>query len=97
MPARPAGLEPGRRMGDLDGGILLIGDCGAIMGNCYGESPRIVQVVGDHHDLGGQRLAEGGCLFQRFLHRTDEGFLFQGERLDERLDDPGDSGPQERL
>ena len=42
MPARPAGLEPGRRMGDLDGGILLIGDDGAIKGNCYGESPRIV-------------------------------------------------------
>jgi predicted dehydrogenase len=42
MPARPAGLEPGRRMGDLDGGILLIGDGGAIIGNCYGESPRIV-------------------------------------------------------
>jgi len=42
MPARPAGLEPGRRMGDLDGGILLIGDNGAILANCYGESPRIV-------------------------------------------------------
>ena len=36
------GLEPGRRMGDLDGGIMLIGDHGTIMGNCYGESPRIV-------------------------------------------------------
>jgi len=42
MPARPAGLEPGRRMGDLDGGILLIGDEGAIMAGCYGESPRLV-------------------------------------------------------
>jgi predicted dehydrogenase len=42
MPARPANLEPGRRMGDLDGGILLIGDHGAIMGNCYGESPRLI-------------------------------------------------------
>ncbi len=42
MPARPAGLEPGRRMGDNDGGILLIGDHGAIMGNTYGESPRLV-------------------------------------------------------
>ncbi len=46
MPARPAGLEAGRRMGDLDGGILLIGDEGAIMGNCYGESPRIVPESG---------------------------------------------------
>ena len=42
MPPRPAGLELGRRMGDNDGGILLIGDRGAIMGNCYGESPRLV-------------------------------------------------------
>jgi predicted dehydrogenase len=42
MPARPAGLEPGRRMGDDDGGILLIGEKGAIMSGCYGESPRIV-------------------------------------------------------
>jgi hypothetical protein len=29
-------------MGDLDGGILLIGDEGAIIAGCYGESPRIV-------------------------------------------------------
>lgn len=42
MPPRPPGLEPGRRMGDLDGGILLIGDEGAILAGCYGESPRIV-------------------------------------------------------
>lgn len=42
MPARPKGLEPGRRLGDLDGGILLIGDEGAIMAGCYGTSPRIV-------------------------------------------------------
>jgi predicted dehydrogenase len=42
MPARPAGLEQGRRMGDLDGGILLVGEKGAIMSGCYGESPRIV-------------------------------------------------------
>ena len=42
MPARPAGLEPDRRLGDNDGGILLIGDRGAIMTGCYGESPRLV-------------------------------------------------------
>jgi predicted dehydrogenase len=42
MPPRPADLEPGRRMGDNDGGILLIGDRGAILGNCYGESPRLI-------------------------------------------------------
>jgi predicted dehydrogenase len=42
LPARPAGLEPGRRMGDDDGGILLVGEKGSIMAGCYGESPRIV-------------------------------------------------------
>jgi len=42
MPGRPPGLEQGRRMGDLDGGILLIGEKGSIMAGCYGESPRIV-------------------------------------------------------
>ncbi len=42
MPPRPAGFEPGRRMGDDDGGILLIGEKGAIMTGCYSESPRIV-------------------------------------------------------
>jgi predicted dehydrogenase len=42
MPPRPAGLEPGRRMGNDDGGILLIGEKGTIMAGCYGESPRIV-------------------------------------------------------
>ncbi len=46
MPARPAGFEQGRRMGDEDGGILLIGDGGAIMAGCYGESPRIVPESG---------------------------------------------------
>ena len=42
MPPRPAQLEPGRRMGNADGGILLIGSKGVIMASCYGESPRIV-------------------------------------------------------
>jgi len=42
MPARPAGLEPGRRMGDPNGGILLIGDKGTIVAGCYAESPRLV-------------------------------------------------------
>jgi predicted dehydrogenase len=46
MPARPAGLEPGRRMGDDDGGILLVGEKGSIMAGCYGESPRIVPESG---------------------------------------------------
>jgi len=42
MPARPARLEPGRRMGNEDGGVLLVGEKGAIMAGCYGESPRLV-------------------------------------------------------
>ena len=31
MPPRPDELEPGRRMGDSDGGILFVGNKGAIM------------------------------------------------------------------
>jgi predicted dehydrogenase len=42
MPPRPPGFETGRRMGDDDGGILLLGEKGAIMAGCYGESPRLV-------------------------------------------------------
>jgi len=42
LPARPPYLEPGRRIGDKDGGILLIGDEGAIKAGCYGESPRLI-------------------------------------------------------
>jgi predicted dehydrogenase len=42
MPPRPLGLEPDRRMGDNDGGILMIGEKGAIMAGCYAESPRII-------------------------------------------------------
>jgi predicted dehydrogenase len=42
LPARPHLLEPDRRLGDKDGGILLIGDGGAIKAGCYGESPRLI-------------------------------------------------------
>jgi predicted dehydrogenase len=42
MPARPHMLEPDRRLGDINGGILLIGDEGAIKAGCYGESPRLI-------------------------------------------------------
>ncbi len=42
MPPRPDELEPGRRMGDSDGGCLLIGDKGSLMCGCYGESPRLI-------------------------------------------------------
>ena len=42
MPPRPEELEPGRRMGDDDGGVLFIGDKGSLMCGCYGRSPRLI-------------------------------------------------------
>jgi len=42
MPERPEDLEPGRRMGDSDGGVLFIGDKGKLMCGCYGKSPRLI-------------------------------------------------------
>jgi predicted dehydrogenase len=42
MPARPEELEPGRQMGDEDGGVLFIGDKGKLMCGCYGRNPRLI-------------------------------------------------------
>ncbi len=42
MPKRPEGIEPGRKMGDSDGGVLFIGDKGLLMCGCYGSNPRLV-------------------------------------------------------
>ena len=42
LPPRPEELEPGRRMGSDDGGIILVGDKGKIMCGCYGSIPRII-------------------------------------------------------
>jgi hypothetical protein len=42
MPPRPEQLEPGRRMGDDDGGVLFVGDKGLLMCGCYGRSPRLI-------------------------------------------------------
>ena len=42
MPARPADMEPDRKMGDEDGGVLLIGDRATLMAGCYGRSPRLI-------------------------------------------------------
>ncbi len=42
MPERPPELEPGRMMGDQDGGVLLVGENGSIMCGCYGRNPRII-------------------------------------------------------
>jgi predicted dehydrogenase len=41
-PARPADIEPGRRMGDSGGGVLFIGTKGTMMCSVYGENPRII-------------------------------------------------------
>ncbi|GAG03763.1 unnamed protein product, partial [marine sediment metagenome] len=41
-PTLPNDLEPGRRMGDKDGGVLLIGEKGSIMCGCYGRGTRII-------------------------------------------------------
>ncbi len=42
MPPRPEELEPGRQMGDKNGGVLFAGDKGKIMCACYGRGPRII-------------------------------------------------------
>ena len=42
VPARPEELEPGRQMGDEDGGVLFVGDKGKIMCGCYGMNPRLI-------------------------------------------------------
>ena len=42
MPPRPEQLEKNRRMGDEDGGVLLIGDKGMMMCGCYGRDVRLI-------------------------------------------------------
>jgi len=42
MPARPEELEPNRRMGDNDGGVLFVGDKGKLVCGCYGSGPRLI-------------------------------------------------------
>ncbi len=42
MPARPDELEPGRMMGDEDGGVIFIGEKGKMMCGCYGSNPRLI-------------------------------------------------------
>ena len=42
MPERPEGLEDGRRMGDNDGGALLVGKKGKIMTGTYGNGVQIM-------------------------------------------------------
>jgi len=42
MPPRPDELEPGRKMGDNDGGVLFVGDKGKLMCGCYGSDPQLL-------------------------------------------------------
>ena len=42
MPPRPDELEPDRKMGDDDGGVLFIGDKGKLMCGCYGRKPQLI-------------------------------------------------------
>jgi len=41
-PPRPAELEPDRRMGSIDGGLIFVGDTGKIVCDAYCESPRLI-------------------------------------------------------
>lgn len=42
LPPRPPELEPGRQMGNADGGAIFVGSKGKLMCGCYGESPRLL-------------------------------------------------------
>ncbi len=42
MPPRPDELEPGRQMGDSDGGVLFLGTKGILMCGCYGKNPQLI-------------------------------------------------------
>lgn len=42
MPPRPEELEPARRMGDENGGVLFIGSKGKLMSGCYARNPRLI-------------------------------------------------------
>ena len=42
MPPRPVELEEGRKMGDNNGGVLLVGEKATIMSGCFGDGARII-------------------------------------------------------
>jgi hypothetical protein len=61
MPARPDDLEPGRLMGDDDGGVLFVGDKGKLMCGCYGRNPRLIPEDGeDGHEKNWITACKGG-------------------------------------
>jgi predicted dehydrogenase len=41
-PPRPQELEPGRRLGEWDGGVLMVGSKGKLMHSVYGNNPRLI-------------------------------------------------------
>lgn len=41
-PPRPDELEPGRKMGDENGGVIFIGDKGKLMCGCYARNPQLI-------------------------------------------------------
>jgi len=42
MPPRPKELEPGRRLGDKLGGVIIIGEKGTLICGSYGSDPRLI-------------------------------------------------------
>ena len=42
MPPRPEELEPGRRMGESGGGVIMVGSKGKLMHSVYGANPRLI-------------------------------------------------------
>ena len=42
LPPLPDELEPGEMFGNRDGGVLLIGDKGKLLMDCYGDNPRLL-------------------------------------------------------
>jgi len=42
MPPRPEELEPGRKMGDWNGGVIYCGTKGKLMHGTYAENPRLI-------------------------------------------------------
>jgi predicted dehydrogenase len=41
-PPRPENIEPGRKLGDSEGGVLYYGSKGALMHGVYGRQPRLI-------------------------------------------------------
>ena len=77
MPPRPEILEPGRRMGDEDGGLMFIGEDGILMTGCYGENPRLIPETAmkdyDQPEPSIERIPEGSGGHERDWVRACKG------------------------